>query len=341
MPRLPDVQRFVTSGDTRIYRIPCKVLPHLTARVYLVLGAGDVTLVDVGSGQGESTRNVLDGLRTVRDEFGESVRPKDIRRILLTHGHLDHVGGLADMLDQTDAQIGIHPLDSVSITACAERGVLRRHKTAWLLQQTGVPSARHEELLQNHVAQPSRLPTVTVDVAMEDGMTLDGMEFIHTPGHSPGHVCIAIDDVLLGGDHILPRTIPQQWPESIRPYTGLGHYLESLEKIRRRTGLRWALGGHEPVIEDVYKRIDDIQRSQQRRLDRLVDVLGKAERPLTVWEASQAIYLQSKGFYVLLTLMDTAARAEYLHQRGRLAIANLDEVAADERAPWRYRPVGA
>jgi glyoxylase-like metal-dependent hydrolase (beta-lactamase superfamily II) len=215
---------------------------------------------------------------------------------------------------------------------------LRYRATAALLRQAGVPADRHEELLDRHVRRQRPLPRVAVDLALEDGARLDGLEVIHTPGHSPGHVCLAVGDVLLCGDHILPRTIPQQWPESIRPYAGLGHYIESLDKIRRREGFRWALGGHEPPIDDVAKRIDDIGRSQTRRLERLLDVLRAADHPLTVWEASQAIYAQSQGFYVLLTLMDTAARTEYLHQRGRLTIANLDQVESDDSVPWRYRP---
>ena len=143
------------------------------------------------------------------------------------------------------------------------------------MQRAGVPAEQREELLHHHVRQQKPFPPIPIDLAIEDGQTLDGMEFIHTPGHSPGHVCIAVGDVLLCGDHILPHTMPQQWPECVRPYTGLGHYLESLEKVRRRGQCRVGLGGHEPTIEDLAKRIDDIERSQWRRLDRLVNAPGR------------------------------------------------------------------
>ena len=75
MPKLPPVKRFEASNGVRVYRIPCQVFDYLSARVYLLLGAGPPTLVDTGSGQGESTAQILAGLKTVRTEFGESVRP--------------------------------------------------------------------------------------------------------------------------------------------------------------------------------------------------------------------------------------------------------------------------
>ena len=70
-------------------------------------------------------------------------------------------------------------------------------------------------------------------------------------------------------DHILARTTPHQSPESITAYTGLGHYLESLQEDRRVEGSALALGGHEEPIEDVYQRIDGIRASHQRKLERV------------------------------------------------------------------------
>ncbi len=70
MPVLPPVKKFVSQTGVRIYRIPCQVLPALSARVYLLLGAGPPTLVDTGSGLEMSTRHILAGVGTVRQEFG-------------------------------------------------------------------------------------------------------------------------------------------------------------------------------------------------------------------------------------------------------------------------------
>jgi glyoxylase-like metal-dependent hydrolase (beta-lactamase superfamily II) len=179
---------------------------------------------------------------------------------------------------------------------------------------------------------------VPVQRAFEDRQEIDGLEIIHVPGHSPGHVVIRIGDILLCGDHILPRTIPQQWPERLAPYTGLGHYLDSLERIRRIEGLAVGLGGHEPPMRKLYQRIDEIRASHLRRLDRLLEIIAKAPHPLSIAEITRQMYSRQQGFYALLALFDVGARVEYLDQRGQLAIENLDEVRNQEPPVYRYRP---
>ena len=120
MPVLPPVKKFVSQTGVRIYRIPCQVLPALSARVYLLLGAGPPTLVDTGSGLEMSTRHILAGVETVRREFNEPIHLGDIGRIMISHGHTDHVGGLPDLLPLTAAQVAIHPLDREVITSNRE-----------------------------------------------------------------------------------------------------------------------------------------------------------------------------------------------------------------------------
>jgi glyoxylase-like metal-dependent hydrolase (beta-lactamase superfamily II) len=335
---LPGIRRFLSDTGVRIYRIPCDVLPGISGRVYLVLGAGVPTLVDSGSGEGQSNSQLLAGVDTVRHEFGEAIQPADIRRILITHAHVDHIGGLAELVRRTNAQVGVHALDRRVIEAWDERSVVYNRALLNFFQAAGVDPERHSGLLDTFGYHPHRVQNVPVAFTLEDGQQLDGLEIIHVPGHSPGHVAIRIGDILLCGDHILARTMPQQWPEQLAPYTGLGHYLDSLERIRRIEGLTVGLGGHEPAIRELYSRVDEIRSSHLRRLERLMDIIAKAPRPLSIDEMSRHMYSRQLGFYALLTLIDVGARVEYLDQHGRLAIANLDEVGDQEHPVYRYRP---
>ena len=69
-----------------------------------------------------------------------------------------------------------------------------------------------------------------------------------------------------------------------------------------------------------------------------MDLIRKAPHPPTIAEMTPHMYSHQKGIYAMLALTDVGSRVEYLHQRGRLAIANLDEGEKTEHPAYRYRP---
>ncbi len=140
------------------------------------------TLVDTGlPGQEEALASAL-------DEAGVGVR--DLRRIILTHQDLDHVGSGAALVRQSGARVLAHAADAPYIEA-----ELRPLKpTPVMLEQR--PQMR--EVLQ-------RLEPVGVDESLEDGEHLDlagGIRVIFTPGHTPGHLSLYLErsKVLVAGD---------------------------------------------------------------------------------------------------------------------------------------------
>ena len=336
MPTLPRVSRFISNTNVRIYRIACQALPDLSVRVYLLLGAGVPTLVDAGSGHGECTRHILAGFEQIRDAFGEAIRPADVRRIIITHAHLDHFGGLAQLRQEMPAEVAIHPLDGGAMTSWEEHAVISKRRLDAFFEEAGVAADERAALLAAARFERERIQAMPVSVWLEDGQEIDGLRVIHTPGHSAGHCCLGVGNILLSADHILARTVPQQWPERMAPYLGLPHYLDSLDKIARTPGFELTLAAHEEVIHDVYHRIDVIRESHQRRCDRLLNFLQEAEGPLSIAELSRKMYGVANGFRCVLALTDVGARIEYLQQLGRIALANLDEVEANDRAVWRY-----
>lgn len=336
MSELPSVERFESSSGVRIYRIPCEAFTNFIAYVYLLLEAGPPTLIDTGSGIGHSNDHVLGGLEAVRRDFGEPVGLEDISRIILTHGHIDHFGGLSFLLERTGAAVGIHELDRRVLTAYEERVIVATKALRVFLQWAGVAPDEQELLLNMYGFSKKHVRSVAVDFTLHDGQELDGMRFIHTPGHCPGQVCVVLGDVLLSADHILERTTPHQAPESITAYTGLGHYLDALDKVAATGGFDLALGGHEAPIHDVYKRIDAIRASHQRKLDRVIATIKDLGHPATIAEIKQVMYPRVKHFDMLLALEEVGAHVEYLYQRGELAVTNLDEVQHEENPPLRY-----
>lgn len=327
MLRLPDVQRFETEGTLRVYRVPARVMPDLTGHVHLVLGGAHPVLIDAGGTGDDSLRDILDGLNTVRTEFAETFTLPDIRSILITHAHLDHVGGLPELLRLTGAQVGIHPFDRARLTHPEEELGLVEFRTRRFFAEAGVEAAHAEFLMREHVLPRQPHTKVPVLLDMNDGDMVDGLECIHTPGHFSGHLCFAIGDLLITGDHILAGTVPQQWPGTIRPLLGLATYYASLERIGRRPDLRRGLSGHERPIEDLSRRVAQVIAAQDRRTDRVFGAFEAVGRPMTVAEAAAQMYPQWQGYYETVALFDVGARMEHLLLLGRLKICNLPGIS--------------
>ncbi len=337
MTALPQIQRFTTRSGIRIYRIPVEAFPNfLIVYCYVLLEAGEPMLIDTGSGLGVSTDQLLAGIASVRDDFGEALALTDIRRILITHGHIDHFGGVATLQELTGAQVAIHALDRRILTNNEERVVIATKDLKVYLERAGVKPSQREQMLQMYGFTKKHLRSVKVDFPLAEDTSLDGLRFVHTPGHCSGQVCIIVDEVMITADHILARITPHQAPESITHSTGLGHYLDSLAKVEQIDGIELGMGGHEEPIPDIYQRIPVIRASHLRKLDRILDILRAEERPITISAISKHLYPDRHGYDILLALEETGAHVEYLYHHGMLGIGNLEEVEREDNPALLY-----
>lgn len=134
------------------------------------IGGGPAVLIDPG---GETGR-----VMAAAERVGA-----DIEGILITHGHIDHIGGLNDAIDATGAPVWLHPDD------------------LWLYERPlfGMPAVG--------------VPANATHLADSDELDVAGIRLrvLHTPGHSPGHVCFWLPDadepLLIGGDLIFMGSI--------------------------------------------------------------------------------------------------------------------------------------
>ena len=90
-----------------------------------------------------------------------------VEAILLTHGHFDHVGAVKDLAAETRCEVYIHP-DDLSMPPMLTAGKLYYTKT---------------------YSEGSRLNLAGLDITV-----------LHTPGHTPGSVCLLVGDTLFSGD---------------------------------------------------------------------------------------------------------------------------------------------
>ena len=320
--------QFETSSGAQIHRIPLEVFPNFWAYVYLVQKDGYRILIDCGSGTETSHAKLLDGLQQA------GLQPSQLTHILLTHAHIDHYGGLSQLKLITQAKIGVHELDLQTVSYHEARLALIGHRLASFLADTGLAEETCEQLLSIYRFTKAIYRSVPVDFTYENvDMRVGPFELIHLPGHCPGHVAIRLDDVVFCGDMVVEGVTPHLSPESITPYSGLDHYLESLVHFQRwAKDARLILNGHDDVIKNLPERIEATRQNLIRRMSKALDALDK---PLTIAEISQAVYGETGGYNALLVIEKTGAYVEYFYEHGMIEITNPDEL--EQGRPARYR----
>jgi glyoxylase-like metal-dependent hydrolase (beta-lactamase superfamily II) len=196
-----------------IWRIPTTEFDFINS--YLLIGAdGQVTLVDTGL-KGAPKR-ILAALAQL------GTAPSQVTTILLTHGHADHAGGARQLAAVTGRGMTLHGADAQYV----------RTGTGLPLD----PSTRLGRLFKtSQHADPA-----PVDRELLDGEVLDvvpgGLQVVHTPGHSPGHVSFLVpgSGTLITGDAIWNVRSRRTWPvlafcSNIALLTSTAHRLAELE----------------------------------------------------------------------------------------------------------------
>ncbi|GAP63538.1 hypothetical protein ARMA_1961 [Ardenticatena maritima] len=332
----PTIERYTTNAGRRLYRLPLEVFPNFIGYAYLLVEDERTVLIDAGSVMPQSVDALREHVETVREEYGEPVSLETLSLVLITHGHIDHFSGLSVLQEEIRAPIIVHDLDIGILHDYRERLVMASKALAVFLQRAGVSEERRARLLEMYLSVKSLVtPIRGVRRLSEAGDLLGAITPIHAPGHCPGQVCLRIDDILISADHILPRTTPHLAPESITPYTGLGHYFAALETIQHAArDVRLVLGGHEEPLDDLVGRIEQIRRSHERKLERFYNLCS---HPRTIAELSLEHYGKRQGYDIILALTEAGAHVEYLYQRGYLTLANVDDVEREPNPVLLYR----
>jgi glyoxylase-like metal-dependent hydrolase (beta-lactamase superfamily II) len=149
----------------QVYRLSGLVVGN----VYLIEDPDGLTLIDASIPP--SGKKIIDQI------VGLGRKPADVKRILITHGHPDHIGSLPELKERTGAQV-----------ICSE---LERPVIEGKAPIARIPAENRTGLARVFVPPETILPGTPVDRVVKDGELIDvmgGLQVVATSGHAPGHL---------------------------------------------------------------------------------------------------------------------------------------------------------
>ena len=306
--------------------------------IYIIDEGDGLTLIDAGSAL------AVDALNDAFKVLGMEMT--SVRRIVVTHSHLDHDGGATSLAEASGGEVWAHALF----------GHLRHHRfqdkmgpiNPLLLEamnhqfdperQSGDRGERRWS--EHHVKYDELRKNVPIARALHDGDQAGVLTYYHTPGHSPDELTIALDDVLFTGDHVLPEitphptmkarptaTVKDGLPERYRDEDqlyGLAVYLRSLRRVAAYGSKTTVLPAHRLLNKGklnvmTARRAQSILLHHVQRIHRIIGIMGKEAMSLEAITKLLFSYRDMDRGNYHSALSETLAHMELLIDTGDVA----------------------
>lgn len=226
-----------------------------------------------------------------REAILKAAGSRAITHIISTHAHRDHVDGIAKLKAETGAIVAAYPRDP-------EAGRIALKDT---------PSGK---LFVDYEFQP--------DVALRGGDRIEGSDWaltaIHTPGHAPDHLCLALAGrpLVFSGDHVMGWNTTVVAP----PEGRMADYIASLEILLDREDEVF-LPGHGGRIHGPQRTVKAYLLHRSWREKSVLDAVAKGFT--TIRRIVPEIYQGLGPHMIPAATLSVQAHVEYLIEKGLVA----------------------
>jgi glyoxylase-like metal-dependent hydrolase (beta-lactamase superfamily II) len=221
----------------------------IVSNVFLIRTGESYTMIDCGVPP--DAKKIIETLRT------HNIDLPNIKTIVLTHSHFDHIGGVAKVVAATGASVLAHADDIPYI-----QGEKPLPSRSFGQKMINLLMAKMQSLTQNF----------KVDRAVKDGDLVDEsaqMTVVHTPGHTPGSISIHLKrsgkEILFCGDaifnaHPITRRSGLQLPMKIVS-VDMKAVADSVEKIRAMKIDVLCCGHGAPIFDGTQEKLVNLRKA--------------------------------------------------------------------------------
>ena len=220
-------------------------------RAYLIDDGTELTLIDTLLDKGG--RLVLDELKAL------GKKPKDITRIILTHAHQSHLGGLTALAAETGARVYSHLWEADVI---AGKRKVQVPKTTTFFPQRPLKVYPYQVAFVLGARMP---PPFEVHETIKDGDHVGPLTVMHAPGHTPGTLAFYWPErkALIAGD------IVTTWPELALGWPQITldnrENRNSVGKLSDMVQAEFLCTGHgEPILQGAAGVMRDLVRAGEK-----------------------------------------------------------------------------
>ncbi|MER5790335.1 MBL fold metallo-hydrolase [Streptomyces sp. NPDC001980] len=326
-------------GGVRSVAVPIPDNPLGYTLVYVVDTDRGPVLVDTGWDDPGSWDVLVAGLAACGTDVGE------VHGVVITHHHPDHHGLSGKVREASGAWIAMHAADAAIVRRTRETRSERWF--SYMEAKLTAAGAPEEHVAPLRGGRRSSLPGLSPalpdrEIVPGELLGLPGrrLRAVWTPGHTPGHVCLHLEEEhpaqlpghgrLFSGDHLLPEITPHiglyEDPDDATITDPLGDYLDSLERIGRLAPAE-VLPAHQYTFTDAPARVRELLAHHEERLAGLLSLL---RQPLTPWQLAVRMEWNRPWDQIPYGSRNIAVSEAEAHLRRLVKLGRAEPVAGSE-----------